>query len=131
MTTLPTNHFLDRRLKDSKKSKAYIRSPKQEKDQAKRLGGAVIHGSGRGFRKGDVIVPNLARIECKATQADSFRVDKEMIGKITNAAMPNGEIPYIAIEFLDGKGKVKSEAAVIARPALESLLRRLKDAESK
>lgn len=130
MITLP-NPFLTRGARDKHKSVAYKRAPKQEKAKAARLGGFPIHGSGRGNKKGDVIVNNLARIECKNTQADSFRVTKEMIRKIEEAGLPNGEIPFISIEFIDARGKKTSGVSIISDIALETLFNRLKDAESK
>ena len=124
------NHFLNRAEKKATQGKAYHYSPKQEKNKAKRLGGAVIHGSGRGFKKGDIIAPNLARIECKATQAASFRVTQAMVKTIRDAALGNSEIPFISIEFLDKNGKVEFGVSVIEDKALEALLNRLRDAES-
>lgn len=125
------NPFLKRGAKDATQGKAYRYSPKQEKAKAQRLGGAIIHGSGRGFKKGDVIAPNLARVECKATQAASFRITQAMVRTIRDAAIANNEIPFVSVEFLDAKGKVTFGVSVIEDKALEALLNRLKDAESK
>lgn len=124
------NPFLTRGARDKTQGKAYRYSPKQEKDKAKRLGGAVIRGSGRGFKKGDVISKNLARIECKATQAASFRVTKGMVKTIRDAAIANGEIPSISIEFLDQAGKKEFAVSVIEDVALEALLNRVRELEN-
>jgi nitrate reductase NapAB chaperone NapD len=124
------NPFLNRGEQRAKQGKAYHRAPKQEKDTAKRLGGATIRGSGKGFKKGDVCVKGLARVECKNTQAASFSITQAMIKTIREASLANGEIPYISVDFLDKAGKLDFSVAVIEAKALEALLNRLRDAEN-
>jgi len=107
------NPFLERVEKDARKSQGYLRSPKQERQLAKRTKGTTTSNSGAGKTKGDVRVKGIARIEAKCTQNKSFSVTRDMIEKITNAATFNDEIPAIVIEFLDRDGKPDSEVAVI------------------
>jgi hypothetical protein len=126
----PRNPTLDRWSGDGKKSPAYRRSRKQEKETAKRLGGRTVIASGAKFRKGDAEVPGIARIECKATGADSFRVTKEMLDKIDNAAIGNDQIAIIEIEFVDQLGKPIDSVCVLRRSALTALLNRLADGSS-
>jgi hypothetical protein len=124
------SRFLNRGAKDEKKAKAYKRAPKQEKAAAVRLGGRQTAASGARFYKGDVKVPGLARIECKCTGADSFRVTREMLDTIERAGLLNDEIPFIEVEFIDPKsGKTKDRVCVLRQSALTGLLNRLKDAE--
>lgn len=109
---------------------AYKRSRGQERDTAKSLkGGRLIPASGAKFRKADVEVVNLARVECKATGAKSFSVTREMIRKVEDAGLMSNQIPYLEIEFVDNKGKTQESACVISRHALTILLNRLADAE--
>lgn len=101
---------------------AYRRSRKQERELAGRSGGRLVSGSGSGLDKGDVKkYSGVFRIEAKTTGADSFRVTKKMIQQIEEAALPNGELPAIIIEFVDQRGKPISEVAVIPTDFLESL----------
>ena len=101
---------------------AYRRSKQQERSLAKRSGGSLVSGSGSGLDKGDVKkYSGVFRVEAKTTGKDSFRVTKEMIQKIEEAALPNGELPAIIIEFVDQRGKPLSEVAVVPTDVLESL----------
>src|SRR5207253_2346748 len=114
-------------------SKAYRRSPKQEKDLSKRLTATVMSGSGAGRakghamargkpHKGDLQIKGIARIEAKTTQAKSFSITREMIDKITDAAVYSDELPAIVVEFLNSLGKPEAEVAVIPMWALKALL---------
>lgn len=125
------NPILERWKFEGRNPKAYTRSRKQEREtKDKLIGGRAIPASGAKFRKGDAEVPNLVRIECKATQADSFRVTKEMIGKVTNAALASNQVPFIEIEFINDKGKPIDAYCVMRRGDLTGLLNRLTDAET-
>lgn len=126
------NFFLTRDKRDKTQSKGYWRSKKQEKTIANKLGGKVVGGSvsrpsghirhkGKTHR-GDVQIKDVARIEAKTTSADSFRVTKDMIEKITSAGIGHGEVPAIVIEFLDPLGKPEQEVAVIPMWALQQLI---------
>lgn len=103
------------------KSKAAIRSPKQEKELASRFKGRVVRGSGRGNEKGDVRVKGILRIEAKTTQKDSFRVTREMIDKIEMQAISTGEAPALIVEFLGSDGKPLQEVAVVPTWVLNSI----------
>lgn len=126
MTDEP-NHFLRRSRQTATQGKAYRRAPKQEKDKAARLGGSPIRGSGRGFKKGDIAIPDIVRIECKNTQAASFRVTQAMVKTVRDAGMASGQLPVISVEFLDARGKVEMAVSIIEDKALEALLNRLRD----
>jgi Holliday junction resolvase len=91
---------------------SHARSPKQEREIAKRMGGSVTRGSGSGNEKGDVRVYRVCRIEAKTTKNKSFSVTREMIEKIETAAMCNGELPALVIEFNEG-GRKACEVAVV------------------
>lgn len=86
--------------KRCRKSQAYIRAPKQEREVAKRIGGKVTPGSGSGEEKADVRVRGVHRIECKATARQSFSVTRDMLDKLTTAAHTAGEMPLLVVEFL-------------------------------
>lgn len=112
------NPFLNRLGQEKKQSKAYWGSKKQEKNLAARLkGGYLVSGSGSGKTKGDVRVKNVARIEAKLTGADSFRVTKSMLEKITNAALVSDEIPAIVVGFLGADGKPDKSLEVMILPS--------------
>lgn len=101
-------------LKPKTKSVAHERSLKQEIELAKRGGGSRVPGSGSAYQKGDVKGYNgIFRIEAKTTTKKSFSVTREMIRKIQDAALPNGELPAIVIEFIDEQGKPEMEVAVV------------------
>jgi hypothetical protein len=108
---------------------AYLRAPKQEKATTKRLGGRAIPASGARFRKADTEVPNVVRIECKATKHNSFSVTKAMMQTVEEAGLLEGQIPAIQIEFVDGKGNVEYSCYVVKTRDMEHVLGRLADAE--
>ena len=122
------NPFMSRAEAKEGKAAAYLRSPDQEAEGAKRLGGWTTPASGAKFFKGDVKVKDLARVEYKCTSAMSFTVTRGMLKNIGAAAVANGEIPFVEVEFLDPKGKPADRIAVIQASELEILLNRLKDA---
>jgi len=113
-------------------SLSHKRSPKQEESLAKRLGGTRtgatglsrnnIAGKADRPHRGDVNVRGVARIEAKTTSAKSFSVTREMIDKITNAAIGADVVPAIVIEFLNAHGAPDCEVAVIPVAALELLI---------
>ncbi len=94
-----------KRMRGVKKA-AHARSPKQEKELAERLGGKRVKGSGSGFDKGDVRIKGVALIEAKCTSKNSFSVTQDMLDKLENAALAQGELPVLQIEFLNNKRRV-------------------------
>jgi len=116
------NPFLSRGERHSKQSRSYWRSPKQEKNLAKRLSGFRTPGSGSKHKKGDVYVSRIVRIEAKTTQRKSFAVTREMLSKISHAGLAADELPVIVIEFLDPNGKPEGEIAVCPMLSLEGLI---------
>lgn len=115
------NPMLDRIDRASSQSPAYHRAPKQEKELAKRVKGHRVPQSGAGIRKGDVSKRGIVRIEAKTTQAKSFSVTREMVEKITLAALGMDEIPVIVIEFLDAHGNKENEVAIVPANFLDDL----------
>lgn len=83
---------------------AYQHSRKQERMVAKRVNGRTVPGSGSFDEKGDVRVPKVMRLECKATSNKSFSVTRDMLDAIEQAAMGAGECPVIQIEFMPVAG---------------------------
>jgi len=118
------NPFLNRGKHEKKQSPAYWRSKKQEKKTAKDMDAYRVSGSGSGRTKGDVRKMGVVRIECKATSKLSFSVTRDMLDKIEMAALGSDEIPAICIEFLNDKGKVEREVAVIPYQSLLDLVTR-------
>lgn len=105
-----------------KQSLAHRRAPKQERELAKRSGGRLTPASGSKTQKGDISKAyGVIRIEAKTTMKKSFSVTKEMVRKIEQASLPNGEVPAIVVEFLDENGKPEMEVAVVPTYLLQSL----------
>lgn len=103
---------------------AHRRAPKQEKALALRFAGKQVPGSGSRDQKGDVMkARGFIRIEAKTTRNESFRVTKEILQRIEDAALPNNEIPALVVEFLDQTGKPCGEVAIVPVYALEFLER--------
>jgi hypothetical protein len=87
-----------------------------------RGGGQTVPGSGSGHEKGDVKrFHGIFRVEAKTTKNKSFSVTREMVKKIEEAALPNGEFPVIIIEFINEQGKPEMEVAVLPTYVLEGL----------
>ena len=89
---------LPKRLKTFQ-TPSHARSPKQERELAGALAGEVTRGSGCGRTKGDVRVKGVLRVEAKTTKHKSFSVTTDMIEKIENAAITEGEVPAIVVEL--------------------------------
>lgn len=98
---------------------SYRRSRKQEKELAVRLGGRRTAASGSKDEKGDVRLRRVVRLEAKTTQNKSFSVTLEMVGQIEDAALAANELPIIAIEFTNGRGKKIKEVAVVPMYVLD------------
>ena len=105
-------------------SPSHRRAKKQEKMLAKRGGGEMVPGSGSSYQKGDVKKYNgVYRIEAKTTKNKSFSVTREMIRKIEEASLSNGELPAMVIEFIDEQGKPQMEVAVVPTYVLDEVIR--------
>jgi hypothetical protein len=76
------------------------RSRKSEEQLAKVSGGKRVPRSGAGRQKGDVRT-NGYRIEDKFTDAASYRLEVEVLKKITHEALrtPPGLLPQLRITF--------------------------------
>tara|TARA_R100000808_G_scaffold512_2_gene2697 strand:+ start:16085 stop:16435 length:351 start_codon:yes stop_codon:yes gene_type:complete len=110
---------LPKRIK-GKSSPAHIRSASQERELAKRVGGRTVRGSGCGSEKGDARLEKVCRIEAKTTSAKSFRVTRDMLDKLEEAALPSNELPALVVEFLE-EGKPVGEVAVVPTWILDIL----------
>lgn len=98
---------------------AYQRSRHQEAAVAKRIGGTTTPASGARDVKGDVQLKRVVRIECKTTAAKSFSVTREMLHKIDGAALSSGEVPAMAIEFVNKSGKPIGSVVIMPEWALD------------
>lgn len=116
------NPMLNRLRRSTLTSTAYKHSPKQEKRIAKKVGGYRTPASGSKRQKGDVRIPGIVRIECKATQKKSFSVTREMLTKIDEATGATGELPILQVEFLDEHGKLDGAFAVVSVEIIERLI---------
>lgn len=103
------------------KGKAHAFAPKQEKDNAKKLGGETIKGSGSGYHKGDVRIRDVVRLECKCTTKKSFSITEDILDKIEDAACSAGELPFIEVAFLDDRGAEKRKIVVCPSWVLDTL----------
>lgn len=114
---------------EGKKSKAYIRSSKQEKEIAKRGGGKEVYRSGASaWDKGDVRgYKGRVTVEAKATSCKSFSVTREIMYKLEDAASAKSELPILLIEWLDTYGKPEGELAIVPMWALDDLLNNQSD----
>lgn len=99
---------------------SHIRSRKQEKEVAKRIGGRTTPASGSREEKGDCRKKGVVRVECKTTSHKSFSVTLEMIDKIEEAAFSSEELPVILVEF-NKDGKKFREVAVVPSYVLDML----------
>ena len=62
------------------------------------------------------------RIECKTTQQKSYSLTRETFYKLASVASATGEIPIMDIEFLNERGNVECNLAVLPLEALKKLL---------
>lgn len=104
---------------------SHARSKVQEAGLAKRVGGAVVKGSGSGDERGDVRLKGFARIEAKTTAAASFSVTVDIIRKLENAVVGTREIPILEVEIQGGARKL----IVMPSWALDMILDTLKNPE--
>jgi len=110
--------------RDKKKGNpSYRRSRKQEREIAGRLGGRTTAASGSKDEKGDVRVKGIMRIEAKTTKHKSFSVTLDMVRQIEEAALVSGEMPVIAIEFINSQGVPIKEVCVCPSYVLQELLK--------
>ena len=111
--------FMTRDVK--KGNPSYRRSRKQERELAGRLGGRRTAASGSKDEKGDVRLKGILRLEAKTTKHKSFSVTREMVQQIEQAALSTGEMPVIAIEFINEQGKPICSVAVVPMYVLDLL----------
>jgi len=121
---------LPKRQKKGQGYAAHIRSPKQEKEAADRLGGRPTRGSGCGNDKGDVSVDGVLRLECKTTEKKSFSLKRETVLKIEQEALEKNQVPAMEVEFIDSKGNKIAHCAVVPLWVLEELVGELSDGKN-
>ena len=108
--------------KERFKSISHKYSPKQEKNLSKKLGAVLVKGSGCGDDKGDVKIDGVVRIECKSTIQKSFRLTKEILRKVGDAAMGT-EVPVVQLDFINpDNGDLEESCYVVPAWAMESLI---------
>jgi hypothetical protein len=56
------------------------------------------------------------RVEHKATEAKSMRIELEWLLKIMGEAMDHGQVPALAISFVSGDGRPRKDGAWVAIP---------------
>ena len=101
---------------------SHRRSPKAERERAKKIGADRVAASGAGiWEKGDVRKRGVLRLEHKVTKNKSFSVTREMIEKIETAAMSAGEMPVIEVEFCTPEGKKEMSVCVVPTYVLEMM----------
>lgn len=82
---------------------------KSESILAKKIGGATTIGSGnKDWDKGDIKKGQFL-IEAKATEADSFRLERGVLCKIVGEALRFGKIPAVCVSFVTGNGRPKDD----------------------
>lgn len=120
-----TRHsFMERGKNDGKGSRTpyHRRARQMEEELAKETGGKLTPGSGNGNVKGDIQnAYGCIRIEAKTTKNKSFSVTRDMVRKIEDAALPNGELPAIVVEFMDIEGKPEMSIAVVPTYLLQGI----------
>lgn len=83
------------------------RSMRQERELAEDTGARVQPGSGAiAGIKGDVRSRGNFRAECKFTRANSYRVDRKTLDKISSECS-FGEIPILDISFIARNGQTE------------------------
>jgi len=95
------------------------RSDRQERFNARSVGGRVTANSGAGRDKGDVKVRGLLREEDKTTGKTSYVLKRADLRKIAAAAQGD-EIPVMSIAFEDN---LNEQFVVVPRGWFEQLLR--------
>lgn len=94
-------------------------SDKQEKRNARDVGGRRTLASGALKDKADVKLPGKIRMECKSTGSASYGLKKADLEQLQGQTVGD-EVPVFMIEF---RGTVPSEYAVVPKDWLLHLLR--------
>lgn len=95
------------------------RISKFESETAEALGGRRTPASGAGDTKGDGRVQGRFRIENKTTAAKGYRLTKDTLQKIDDAARPYGERPILIVQFEQRLGPHKRFAILEYNDFLE------------
>ena len=86
-----------------------------EKKLLKDMGAQPMPGSGATVSKGDGELPEFL-IEVKSTIAESFKVTRDVLSKVTGEAQAKGLTPALAIVFTDDAGNPKREGEWMCVP---------------
>lgn len=90
---------------------------------AKRLGGRLTPGSGNQVgAKGDIDLPDLL-METKSCQNETYRLELELLAKITREAHAKGKDAAFHVQFVDGVGRPKRFGSWVMLP--EDVFQRL------
>lgn len=71
---------------------------KHEKQISEIIDGKLTKGSGAGYTKGDIQSEDLF-VECKQTNAKSFRVTEQLINKLEKDSFGSKKIPCICVQL--------------------------------
>ena len=112
-------------LKRRNKNKIGKAGRKSERLLSRKIGGRQTPASGAiETAKGDIKKGQFL-IEAKATEADTFRLDRAILCKIAGEALRFGKIPAVCVSFVigNGKPKVDGEWALIRLRDFEEYMR--------
>jgi hypothetical protein len=86
---------------------------KAETHLAKRLGGRLTPASGAMVHdKADIKVDGF-RIESKSTIKDTMRLEYGWFNKVSGEALTYGEIPALAVQFVNGNGTPRRNGSFV------------------
>lgn len=96
---------------------------KAEQKLAKRMGGRLTPGSGNQVgAKGDIVLADVL-METKATEAESYRLELDLLAKIETEALASGKNPAFHVQFVHGDARPKRFGSWVMIP--EWLFQRL------
>lgn len=94
-------------LKKKNKHKIGKAGRKSEVRLNKKIGGRQTPASGAlETAKGDILKGEFL-IEAKATESDTFRLERTILCKIAGEALRVGKLPAVCVSFITGNGKPK------------------------
>lgn len=106
----------------SYQSASHAHAPKQEAGLVSSINARLVKASGSGYEVGDVRVKGVIRIDCKSTINNSYSLKAETMEHLQMAAMQDGEVPALQLDFLTTDGEVEQRLAIIPLWALEQLI---------
>lgn len=89
---------------------------KAERATAARLEADLVDASGAlDGRKSDMTLPDF-RVENKATEKGSIRLELDWLLKIAHEAAETGRTPALTVQFVTGNGKPRPQGAWVVIP---------------